>query len=168
MSASADTKLIMAEKGEMRGIVRFIDKDVNGILPIRHALTRVKGVSFMMARAICTVLKQDPMEQIGYMSQESLDKITECAKNPLKFGIPKWMLNHRKDLETGEDVHYVSNDLDLSKKSDVRFMQKIKSYKGVRHSMGSKKVRGQRTRTGARKKKGALGVKRRKDAKAGK
>ena len=158
----------MAEQTELRGIVRIADKDIAGTTPIQHALTKSKGISFMMANAICVALKLDPARQAGYFTQEELEHIEDCMKNPAKYSIPSWLFNRRKDMETGEDKHLVSVDLTLTQKSDIRFMQKIKSYKGVRHSMGSKKVRGQRTQSTGRKKKGSLGVKRRVDAKAGK
>ena len=151
----------MAEQKELKGIVRILDKDVDGHVPVKHALSKGKGVSFMMANAICTVLKLNPTKKVGYVSAEELSKIEDCARNPSKHGIPDWLLNRRKDMESGTDKHLVSAELDLSKTFDVRFLQKIKSYKGLRHSAGSKTVRGQRTKTGARSSK-SLGVKRKK------
>jgi len=151
----------MAETKELKGIVRILDKDVGGNVPVKHALSKGKGVSFMMANAICTVLKLDAKKKVGYLSNDELKKIEECARNPIKYHIPAWLLNRQKDLETGEDKHIVSAELDLTKTFDIRLLRKIKSYKGVRHSMGSKKLRGQRTKTGARSSK-ALGVKRKK------
>lgn len=147
---------------ELKGIVRIIDRDIVGTMPIRYAIARGKGVSFMMANAICSVLKLDPEKKVGYVSSEELKKIEDCARNPVKYGIPNWLFNRRKDLETGEDKHLVSAELDLNKTFDIRLLRKIKSYKGVRHSLGSKTLRGQRTKTGARKKKSALGVQRKK------
>jgi len=67
----------------------------------------------------------------------------------LKFGIPNWMLNRRKDLETGKDLHLIGSDLEFRVKQDIEFMKSIKSWKGWRHSLGLK-VRGQRTRTTGR------------------
>lgn len=150
-------------KKELKGIVRVIDKDVEGRVPIRHALSKGHGVSFMMANAICHVLELDPEQKVGYISRAELDKIEDCAKNPSKYDIPSWLFNRRKDIETGKDKHLVSAELDLAKKFDIRFMKKIKTYKGRRHSMGSKKVRGQKTKATGRKS-GSLGVKRRKKA----
>ena len=153
---------MMAEKQELKAIVRLIDRDIEGKVPIRHALSKVKGVGFMMANAICNVLKLDPSREVGYFTSEELAKIEKCARHPEKYGIPSWLYNRRKDIDTGKDIHLISGELELSKKFDIRRMQKIKSYKGVRHSIGAKKVRGQRTKTGARKRRAALGVKRKK------
>jgi small subunit ribosomal protein S13 len=151
----------MAEQKELKGIVRLVDSDTDGNTPVKHALSRGKGVSFMMANAICTVLKLDPKKKAGYLTADEIKKIEECARNPAKHNIPNWLFNRRKDLETGEDKHLVSADLTLRKTFDIRQLRKIKTYKGVRHSLGSKKVRGQRTKTTGRRS-GALGVKRKK------
>ena len=67
-----------------------------------------------------------------------------------KYNIPTWLMNRRKDRETGEDKHILSSDLDLTKQFDIRFMRKVKSYKGVRHAAKSKKVRGQSTKSTGR------------------
>lgn len=151
----------MAEQQELKGIVRLVDRDIDGHIPLFHAIKRGKGISFMFSNAVCVVLNLDEKKLVGYCTPDELKTIEDCVKNPAKYKIPSWLFNRRKDKETGEDRHVISADLDLSKKFDIRFMQKIKSYKGVRHSIGSKKVRGQRTKgTGRRSK--SLGVKRKK------
>ena len=47
-------------------------------------------------------------------------------------------------------MHLIGPDLTLSIKGDIDFMTDIKTWKGIRHSLGLK-VRGQRTRTTGRK-----------------
>ena len=146
---------------EIKGIVRIGDKDVPGHVPVSHALTKVKGSSFMFANAVCVVLKLDRKKKVGALSNAESQKIEDCLRSPLKHGIPIWLLNRRSEPETGEDKHLISSDLDLSKKFDIRRLQKIKTYKGVRHSLGSKKLRGQKTKSTGRKGK-TLGVQRKK------
>jgi small subunit ribosomal protein S13 len=68
------------------------------------------------------------------------------------------MLNRRKDLETGKDMHINTSELKLAKKVDVDLMGEIKSYKGLRHAKGLK-LRGQRTKSTGRGT-SAVGVKR--------
>ena len=68
-------------------------------------------------------------------------------KNP---EIPKYILNRRKDSETGEDKHLTGSDLELQNEFDVKRLKKIKSYKGYRHASGLP-LRGQRTRSNFRK-----------------
>jgi len=75
--------------------------------------------------------------------------------------IKDFMMNRRKDLETGETKHYVGSDLDMKKDFDIRRLKKIRSYKGIRHTNKSKGVRGQRTRSNFRKKGQAVRVKKR-------
>ena len=59
------------------------------------------------------------------------------------------MLNRRRGPLTGEDKHLLTSDLELTQKMDIERMMRVKSWKGVRHSLGLK-VRGQRTRTTGR------------------
>ena len=98
---------------ELKGIVRIVDADVVGEMPIQHALTKVKGVSFMLANAACSALKLDRKKQVGYLTPEEINKITDCLKNPKKYNIPSWLFNRRRDAETGEDTHIISADLIL-------------------------------------------------------
>ena len=52
--------------------------------------------------------------------------------------------------------------------NDIKMMKKMRSYKGIRHSLGLP-VRGQRTKSNFRKNKGkVLGVRKKEGAKAGK
>ena len=51
---------------------------------------------------------------------------------------------------TGENLHLLSSDLDLRIKDDIDIMRETRSWKGERHARGLK-VRGQRTKTTARK-----------------
>ena len=146
---------------EFKDIVRLIDKDVKGQMSIFLALTKVRGISFMLANAICNVLDIDKHIKVGDISSEELKKIEDCARNSERYGIPEWLLNRRKDRDTGKDLHLVSADLRLRNEFDIRFLKKIRCYRGVRHTQGAKKVRGQKTRTTGRKGK-TMGVKRKK------
>jgi small subunit ribosomal protein S13 len=82
---------------------------------------------------------------MGYVTDQDVAKIEEALKDPVKFGIPPWMVNRRKDIATGQDKHLVGSDLDFQLRTDIDGMTKIRSWRGVRHSLGLK-VRGQRTR----------------------
>ncbi len=135
--------------------------DIPGSIPLSHALTRIKGVGFMFANAVCNVLKLERSKQVGSITQAEVEKIEDCLRNPAKYSIPVWLFDRRKDPETGEDRHVISGDLLMSNKFDIRGMQKIKCYKGIRHSTGAKKVRGQRTGSTGRRGK-TLGVQRKK------
>jgi len=74
--------------------------------------------------------------------------VKEAAQNFDEVG-PSWMVNREKDRRTGEDMHIVGTDLEITREEDINRMQKISSYKGIRHRKG-KKVRGQRTKSTGR------------------
>lgn len=135
---------------EFREIIRLGDKDISGKIPMKHALTKPKGSSFMFANAICKVLNLNEGKKCGDYTIKEVEKIEDAIRNPAKYNIPTWLMNRRKDRESGEDKHLLSSDLDLTKQFDIRAMRKIKSYKGVRHAAGSKKVRGQSTKSSGR------------------
>ncbi len=134
---------------EFRHIVRVTDTDIDGTLKVGYALTKIKGVSISLANAILKKAEVNPEIRLGLLSEEQVRKIEEILKNPTKYGIPSWLLNRRKDLETGKDLHLLSSDLVLRTKMDIDLMKKIKSWRGYRHAYGLK-VRGQRTRTTGR------------------
>ncbi len=134
---------------EFRHIVRVTDTDIDGSLKVGYALTKIKGVSISLANAVLKKAGINPEIRLGLLSEEQVKKIEDVLLNPAKYGIPSWLLNRRKDLETGKDLHLLSSDLVLRTKMDIDLMKKIKSWKGYRHAYGLK-VRGQRTRTTGR------------------
>jgi small subunit ribosomal protein S13 len=135
---------------EFRPLLRIVDKDVDGEESIYLALTKVKGIDFMLSNAICHVLSLPRNEKVGYLSEPEIAKIEDCMQHPEKYGIPIWMLNRRKDLETGVDKHLVGSNLTFQQSLDIKFLKKIRSYRGIKHIKG-KRVRGQRSRTTGRK-----------------
>jgi len=150
-----------AAQSEFSDLIRILDKDVAGNVSTFMALTKVRGVDFMMANAICNVLNLNRTQKCGSLSQEEIEKIEEAIKHPEKYGVPVWLFNHRKDIETGVDKHVVASDLKLQTEMDLRFIKKVRPYRGIRHLKGAKKVRGQRTRSTGRRG-GTLGVQRKK------
>ncbi|MEM3627644.1 MAG: 30S ribosomal protein S13 [Candidatus Bathyarchaeia archaeon] len=143
--------------GEFRHILRIIDTDVDGTLKAPYALKKIKGISTSLANAILKKAGINPDVRAGFLTDAEVERIEEIIKEPTKFGLPSWLLNRRKDLETGRDMHLISADLVLRTKMDIEHTKEIKSWRGYRHSYGLK-VRGQRTRTTGRSGK-ALGVK---------
>ncbi|MEA3329200.1 MAG: 30S ribosomal protein S13 [Nanoarchaeota archaeon] len=128
---------------KVEDLIRIMQADIPGSKKVGVGLTKIKGVSFAMANAICYILKLDKSKRVDALSQEEIDKISEVVKNP---AIPTYLKNRRNDFETGEDKHLSVNDLDLQKEFDIKKLKKMKSYKGIRHSRGLP-VRGQRTRS---------------------
>jgi len=137
-------------------LVRIVSKDIEGKLKVFVGLTKIKGISWAFANAMCKKLKLDKNRKIGSLSKEEIDKINDFAKHP---DVPSFILNRRRDFETGEDKQSIGNDLEMQKDSDISRLKKIKSYRGQRHSLGLP-MRGQRTRSHFRKnKKKSVGIK---------
>jgi small subunit ribosomal protein S13 len=143
--------------GEFRHILRIIDTDVDGTLKAPYALRKIKGISLNLANAILKKAGIDKDVRAGFLTEADIEKIEKVIEEPAKYGIPNWLLNRRKDVETGRDKHLISADLVLRTKMDIEQMKGIKSWRGYRHAYGLK-VRGQRTKTTGRSGK-ALGVK---------
>lgn len=150
---------------EIKQIVRLISVDVEGSTKTFLALSRIHGISYNFSNAICNYLNLDKFKEIGTLTEDQLKKVEEVIKNPLQHGFPTFMLNRRKDIETGEDRHLIASDLKLRKEFDIKRMKNIRSYKGVRHALGLP-VRGQSTRSHFHKGK-SLGVKKPKKSKKG-
>ncbi|MCD6464204.1 30S ribosomal protein S13 [Candidatus Woesearchaeota archaeon] len=146
---------------EFKQLVRIGQTDIPGHKRVAYGLTAIKGVSYMIANAICFIAGVDKMKKIGELSDQEINNI-EQAISKLSEKAPKWLLNRRKDYSTGKDLHLIKTDLDLTRDFDLRRLKKIKSYRGLRLQWGLP-VRGQRTKSNFRKNKGkALGVRRKK------
>ncbi len=138
----------MAER-RFEEIVRLMDTDLDGNESLEMALKQIKGIDFRLSKSILAVSGMESKKKLKEISEDQIKKIEEIIKNPIKSGIPLWMINRRKDMETGEDIHLVSNDLDFAKKSDIDRMKKMRTWKGFRHMLGQP-VRGQSTRSSFR------------------
>jgi len=134
---------------EFRHIVRISGTDLDGAKKIGYGLSKIRGIDVGLALALVKVVGLDPEMQVGRLSEGDVSKLEEAIRNPADFGIPVWMLNRQKDLESGKNSHIVGSDLALRVKMDIEFMKSVQSWKGTRHSLGLK-VRGQRTKTSGR------------------
>ncbi|MFH1501078.1 MAG: 30S ribosomal protein S13 [archaeon] len=134
-------------------LVRILSTDIPGDKKVYVGLTRIKGVSWSFSNALCNVLKLDGNKRISELSKDEIEKIAKFIKEPK---LPKFMLNRRNDLDTGDTKHLSTTDLDLRKEFDIKRLKKIRSYRGLRHALGQP-VRGQSTRGHFRKNK-AVGV----------
>ena len=122
---------------------------VDGDAKVAYSLTQIRGIGRRFAQAIVTVAGIDPSLRLGALPEKDITKIEEIIMDPLNNGIPNWMVNRKKDLRTGDDLHIIGNPLELTVKRDIDRMKRIKSYKGVRHN-AHLKVRGQRTKSTGR------------------
>lgn len=155
------------ESADFRYIVRVANTDLDGKKPIKHALMTIKGVGYAYSNMVCSLSSIDRNKRTGDLTEEEIGRLDMIVRNPGSYGAPPWLFNHRKDADTGADMHFVSSDLQFSKDNDIKMLKMIKTYRGLRHQW-AQPVRGQRTRSNFRANKGkGLGVKRKKEAKKG-
>lgn len=103
-------------------------------LPNKHvniALTYIYGIGRSSADAICEKSKVDPMRMMNDLSQEELSELRQLIENEFK----------------------VEGRLRTEIALNIKRLMDIGCYRGLRHRKGLP-VRGQRTRTNARTRKG--------------
>ncbi|MFH1972166.1 MAG: 30S ribosomal protein S13 [archaeon] len=144
-------------------LVRVLNTDLHGNKDLYTGLCKIKGVNFNFSNAICSSLNLDRAIKINQLSIEQIKKIEEFVKDPKS--LEYYLLNRQKDYDSGEDKHLSTTDIKFRKEFDIKRLQKIKSYRGLRHAAGLP-VRGQRTKGHFRKGK-TVGVSKKK-GKAGK
>ena len=135
---------------EFNYIVRLHGSNLDGTKLLPYALCDLKGVGIRVSKTMIKKLGLDPSLRLGTLPEADVRRLEEILNNPASGGIPNWMLNRRKDLETGKDIHLLGSDLTLRVRDDIDLMKETRSWKGNRHARGLK-VRGQRTKTAARK-----------------
>ncbi len=111
-------------------MVRIKGIDLNDKHRVDYALTHIKGIGWSRAFKILESVKVNPSIRIGKLTTKQVTKITAEV-----------------------DKFETEGDLIRVVQGNVSRMQAIGSYKGMRHSKGLP-VRGQRTRSNARTKKG--------------
>ena len=130
--------------------------DIPGDKKIVVGLTQIRGIGHNFATAILDALKINPNSNIGYLTESQVQSIEHILKDPKGANFPAWFLNRRKDVETGNDMHLITSDIEFTIRNDIERERITSSWRGFRHLFGLK-VRGQRTRTTGRKG-GAVGV----------
>lgn len=128
---------------------RNLRVQIDGTNRVEYGLTQIRGIGWRFAQAIIKVAGISPQARIGALSEKELALIEEIVLDPVKHGIPNWMLNRKKDLIKGTDMQIIGNQLEITVKRDIDRMKRVRSYRGVRHSLGLK-VRGQRTKSTGR------------------
>lgn len=149
-------------KKEMYSLIRILQTDIPGNKTLIVGLTYIKGVSWSISNATCRLLNLNKDKKILNLTEQEIEKITNFLKGD-NSGLPNFLLNRRKDFESGEDSHLIGSDLDVKKEFDIRRLKKIRSYRGSRHALGQP-TRGQRTKSHFRTRKGkkSVGVKKKK------
>lgn len=127
-------------------IIRVAGTDLDGEKPVGRALRKIKGISVTTSKAICYAAKINPLTKLGSLSESEISNLENVIKNPVNFDVPTFLVNRKKDLATGVDMHLTSSDLDIARRFDVQRYIDLRTYRGWRHMLGQP-VRGQRTRS---------------------
>ncbi|MFB6295408.1 MAG: 30S ribosomal protein S13 [Halobacteriales archaeon] len=135
--------------------VRVGQTDLDGTASVERALTGLDGIGHRAARLITRQVGVDRRETFGRLDEDRIEEIVDAVE-AFAENVPDWLTNRQKDFFTGEADHLIGNEVELVREQDVNRMQKIGSYKGVRHQRGQK-VRGQRTKSTGRTE-GTVGV----------
>ncbi|MGI0046492.1 MAG: 30S ribosomal protein S13 [Nitrosotalea sp.] len=141
---------------EFRHIVRIAGKDVAGTKKTIIGISQIKGMGYNFAKSILDILKINPNSNVGFLTESQVEEIEKAMRNPTSVNIPSWFLNRRKDMDSGNDLHLITSDIDFNIRNDIEREKGMNSWRGFRHTYGLK-VRGQSTRTTGRKG-GAVGV----------
>ncbi len=105
------------------------------IPPNKHiciALTAVYGIGRTLANSICAAAEVEPNRKAKDLSEEEVERIRECISKA---------------------QYVVEGDLRRDIATNIKRLKDIGCYRGVRHRRGLP-VRGQRTKTNARTRKG--------------
>ncbi len=141
------------ESKDFRGIVRIMGKDLKGQLKVREGLAKVRGIGRNLANAIGLKVEKDlgiALDlPVGELSDKQIAQIEEIIRDPLKYGVPVFMINHKGDVETGTNKHVVQSDLQIVVHSDVERLKNSRSWRGWRTALGQR-TRGQHNRTTGR------------------
>lgn len=111
---------------------RILGVDVPNNKPTYIALTYLYGIGRAQAINICFDLEIDPQVKASDLTEDEVSRITKHI----------------------ESEHVVEGQLRRRIQQDIARLRDIQSYRGMRHRRGLP-VRGQRTKTNARTRKGA-------------
>ncbi len=134
---------------DYKHIVRIGGSDIDGQENLLQGLTRIRGVGLRLSRAIITKLEFEPSKRLGYLTDADIKKIEKVIKDPVAADFPDWYINRPRDRMSGRMLHLTGSDLDFAHRNDIDRLRRIKSWRGIRHSLGLR-VRGQHTRTTGR------------------
>jgi small subunit ribosomal protein S13 len=105
--------------------------DIPNEKQIQYSLTYLYGVGLYTAREICERLQIDPLRRASDLTEEELSRLASAL----------------------ERDYTVEGPLRRQVTQNISRLREIKCYRGVRHRVGLP-VRGQRTKTNARTRKG--------------
>jgi len=136
------------ENPDFKFLVRILNTDIEGEMPLYLALPKIKGIGRRVSIRICDTLDIDRYSRIGDLPDEDIEKIQNALEN-IHETLPHWMMNRQKDYDTGADIHVTSTEVQMTRRDDINRLKKARAYRGIRHERGHK-VRGQRLKSNGR------------------
>lgn len=133
---------------DFRFLVRIASTDLDGKKTVANGLTGLKGVNDRLSRVIAVEAGLDRRKRLGDLSDEEIAKLQETLDRVDEF-LPTWMCNRQMDPDSGEDIHLIGTEIDLTLRDDLNRLKKIRSWRGIRHE-ANLPVRGQRTKANGR------------------
>lgn len=112
-------------------MVRIVGVELEKNKRLVFALPKIYGIGFSLAKKICKEVNIDPMKKVEELTSQEAAKIEKYIESNFK----------------------VEGDLRREIKENIKRLIRIQCYRGIRHQKGLP-VRGQRTRTNARTRKG--------------
>lgn len=125
---------------------RVLGIDIPGKKRLEYALQYIYGIGPTLAKELIVKAKLDPTKKADGLTDEDIQRLVAVLQSE----------------------YMIEGDLRRDVSSNIRRLVSIGSYRGIRHRRGLP-VRGQRTKTNARTRKGAkrtVGVVRGKDARS--
>ena len=136
------------EKPAVRQLIRILGTDLPGNYTLARGLTHIKGIGPSLSHALCVRFQLEERKLLSSLTDVDI-KGLETQLRGMK-GMEPWLLNRQRDFDTGNDMHVLTTDIKFRRDFDIKRMQKIRSYRGMRHAAGQP-VRGQRTKAHFRK-----------------
>jgi small subunit ribosomal protein S13 len=112
-------------------MVRIAGSEIPNEKRLKFSLPYIYGIGVSLAEKICQELNIDPMKKTADLTPEEIGKIEKYIDDNLKIG----------------------NELKREIQTNIKRLIEINCYRGLRHKR-KLPVRGQRTRTNARTRKG--------------
>ena len=125
---------------------RVLGIDIPGRKRLEYSLRYIYGIGPTLAKSVCEKANLDPAKKADDMTDEEIQHLVSVLQND----------------------YNIEGDLRREVSANIRRLISIGSYRGMRHRRGLP-VRGQRTKTNARTRKGAkrtVGIIRGKDARS--
>jgi len=111
--------------------VRVSGVILDGSLEVARALTGIKGIGIRVSKSLHKALGIKKGVKLSSLNEKEIEEI-ETMITGLDQKLPTWMLNRRKDIVTGKNMHLLGPELDITNRGDIDRHKKIRSYKGVR------------------------------------